>query len=95
MKVNIVSSGNASPEEYAIILPVFKDTIQLLLGNEKVEPWMAIVILANTVIACIMQMRDEDQVQMLEYFSETVRMAWKDNKELSALLDQQGVGRPN
>ncbi len=95
MKVNIVSSGNASPEEHAIILPVFKDTIQLLLGNEKVEPWMAIVILANTVIACIMQMRDEDQAQMLEYFSETVRMAWRDNKELSALLDQQGVGRPN
>lgn len=95
MNLNIIAEGNDTPEERAIIMPVFEHMLETLLKNEKIEPWMTIVILANTVIACVLQMKDEDQAQMLGYFNETLRLAWISNKEISALTSEPGTGRPN
>lgn len=94
MKINILAEGNDTPEERAIIMPAFEHILEHLLGNEKIEPWMTVVILANTLIACVTQMQKEDQVRMLEYFSETTRMAWITNKARIE-LEEQGIGRPN
>lgn len=94
MKINIMAEGNDTPEERAIIMPAFEHILSHLLENEKIQPWMTVVILANTLIACIMQMEKDDQVNMLEYFSETTRMAWISNRAREE-LEEQGVGRPH
>lgn len=95
MELHIKVEGNDTPEERAIILPMFDHILKALLGNEKVQPWMTVVILANVLTACIMQMRREDRVHMLEYFDETLSIAWESNKELNVLLDESGTGRPH
>jgi hypothetical protein len=95
MELNIVVEGNDTPEERAIILPIFNNMVKTLLNNDAVEPWMTIVILANVLTACIMQMADKDQPFMLEYFNETLQLAWDSNAQRAVLVKQPRTGRPN
>jgi hypothetical protein len=95
MELNIVVEGNDTPEERAIILPIFNNMVKTLLNNDAVEPWMTVVILANVLTACIMQMADKDQPFMLEYFNETLQLAWDSNAQLAVLVKQPRTGRPN
>ena len=95
MKIKLMAEGDGTSEERDIVIPAFEHILKHLLENEKIQPWMTIVILANTVMACVMQMRDQDQVQMLEYFNETLREAWNTNKDLKELVAQPRTGRPH